>query len=81
MGTAWPDFHNRLIAEIRNELGAGLPDSYVARVDQRIEIATSGESRSSSFRPDVLVGRIGWRSTRPEAPKEDFKRPRLSPSS
>ena len=23
---AWPDFHNGLIAEIRNELGARLPD-------------------------------------------------------
>ena len=37
---AWPDFHNGLIAEIRNELGARLPDSYVACVDERIEIAS-----------------------------------------
>jgi hypothetical protein len=33
---AWPDFHNRLIAEICSELGARLPESYVARVDERI---------------------------------------------
>jgi hypothetical protein len=26
MQAAWPDFHNGLIAEIRNELGARLPD-------------------------------------------------------
>jgi hypothetical protein len=35
---ASPDFHNGLIAEIRNELGLRLPDSYVARVDERIEV-------------------------------------------
>ena len=56
--SAWPDFHNGLIAEIRNELGARLPDSYVARVDQRIEVATSESGPPSSFRPDVLVGRF-----------------------
>jgi hypothetical protein len=54
----WPDFHNGLIAEIRNELGARLPDSYVARVDERIEVAASEPGPPSSFRPDVLVGRF-----------------------
>lgn len=56
--TAWPDFHNRLIAEICNELGTSLPDSYVARVDERIEIASSPLEPPTSFRPDVLVGRF-----------------------
>jgi Protein of unknown function (DUF4058) len=55
----WPDFHNGLIAEIRNELGTMLPGSYVARVDERIEIATSGMDAPRSFRPDLLVGRFG----------------------
>ena len=55
---AWPDFHNGLIAEIRNELGARLPDSYVARVDERIEVATWALEPPRSFRPDVLVGRF-----------------------
>jgi hypothetical protein len=36
---AWPDFHNGLIAEIRNDLGARLPDSYVARVDDYTIVA------------------------------------------
>lgn len=40
---AWPDFHNRLIAEICNELGAILPDAYVARVDERIIMARDPE--------------------------------------
>ena len=58
---AWPDFHNRLIAEVRNELGARLPDSYVARVDERIEVATWALEPPRSFRPDVLVGRFEQR--------------------
>ena len=59
---AWPDFHNRLIAEICNELGARLPDSYVARVDERIEVATWAPEPSRSFRPDVLDGRFETRA-------------------
>jgi hypothetical protein len=55
---AWPDFHNGLIAEIRNELGARLPDSYIARVDERDEVATWALEPPRSFRPDVLVGRL-----------------------
>ena len=62
MQAAWPDFHNRLIAEICNELGARLTDSYVARVDERIEVATWALEPPRSFRPDVLVGRFEKRA-------------------
>ncbi len=62
MRAAWPDFHNGLIAEIRNELGARLPDSYIARVDERIEVATWALEPPRSFRPDVLVGRFEKRA-------------------
>ena len=62
---AWPDFHNRLIAEICNELGARLTDSYVARVDERIEVATWALEPPRSFRPDVLVGRFEKRAVSP----------------
>jgi hypothetical protein len=55
---SWPDFHNRLIAEMCNELGGSLPGSYVARVDERIEIASSTLEPPTTFRPDVLVGRF-----------------------
>jgi Protein of unknown function (DUF4058) len=61
----WPDFHGALIAEIRNELGARLPGSYIARVDERIEVATSGMEPPRSFRPDVLVGRFEGEATGP----------------
>jgi hypothetical protein len=66
----WPDFHNGLISEIRNELGARLPDSYIARVDERIEIVTPGSDPPSSFRPDVLVGRYAEASSSPAVVKE-----------
>lgn len=56
--SAWPDFHNRLIAEICNELGARLTDCYVARVDERIDVATWTLGPPRSYRPDVLVGRF-----------------------
>jgi hypothetical protein len=55
---AWPDFHNSLIGEIRNELGIRLPESYVARVEERIEIASTDSEPSRSFRPDIVVGRF-----------------------
>jgi len=61
--TAWPDFHNRLIAEICNDLGAKLPGDYIARVDERIEVATTAlDTPSSSYRPDVLVARVAARA-------------------
>jgi Protein of unknown function (DUF4058) len=63
--SSWPDFHNRLIGEISNDLGARLPDSYVARVDERIEVATSAFDPPGSFLPDVLVGRFPEGAARP----------------
>jgi hypothetical protein len=54
----WPDFHNALIAEIRNELGARLPASYVARVDERVEVVIPESESPSVYRPDVSVGRF-----------------------
>ncbi len=49
----WPDFHNRLIAEACNALGAQLPDNYVPRVDERIELA-SFNGPEEVYRPDKL---------------------------
>ena len=53
----WQDFHNRLNAELCNSLGAKLPDDYVARVDERIEVVGFDGPTGTSFRPDVLVAR------------------------
>jgi hypothetical protein len=64
---SWPDFHNSLIAEIRNELGLTLPDSYVARVDERIEVATPASDLTPVVRPDVLIGYRDREATSPGA--------------
>jgi len=75
----WPDFHNRLIAEICNELGKGLPDSYIASVDERIEVESPEPSKS--FRPDVLIGHfpgeVSGRSTSPSSARTATLEPKL----
>lgn len=53
----WQDFHNRLNAELCNALGARMPDDYVARVDERIEVVGFDGPEGKSFLPDVLVAR------------------------
>jgi Protein of unknown function (DUF4058) len=59
----WPDFHSGLIAEARNALGARLPDDYVARMGERIDVDSFGGSDGPSYRPDVLVARRDAGST------------------
>jgi hypothetical protein len=54
----WPDFHDSLITEIRNELGVRLPDSYLPRSNERIEVASPKIDPPRSYLPDVLVGRF-----------------------
>jgi hypothetical protein len=53
----WQDFHNRLITEMCNSLGVRLPEDYVARVDESIEVVGFGENGGTAYRPDVLVAR------------------------
>jgi hypothetical protein len=54
---SWPDFHSRLIAEASNALSVQLPDDYVPRVDERIELVNFDGPCETSYRPDVLVAR------------------------
>ena len=53
----WQDLHNRLITEMCNSLGVRLPEDYVARVDESIEVVGFGENGGTAYRPDVLVAR------------------------
>lgn len=74
----WPDFHNRLITEICNDLGARLPDAYVARVDERVEVVIPETESLTIYRPDVLVGRFGDVSgggPAPESSASDVTKP------
>jgi Protein of unknown function (DUF4058) len=63
----WQDFHNRLVAEMCNVLGVRLPEDYVARVDERIEVVGFDGPEPTSDKPDVLVAR-GERLSSPGRP-------------
>src|SRR4051794_18925469 len=54
----WPDFHDALATEIRNELNQTLPRPYYARLEVRPEIGIA-EQRGTRQRivPDVTVVR------------------------
>jgi hypothetical protein len=64
---SWPNFHNRMIAEIANDLGARLPEAYVSCIDERIEIVAPDAQPPIAFVPDVLVGRVERAASRPLA--------------
>jgi hypothetical protein len=51
----WRDFHHCLITGICNELGARLPDSYVARVNERTEVVTAESNPPSSYPTNALA--------------------------
>ena len=53
----WPDFHNRLIVAMAEELGPQLPDDYHIALQQRIEVAEPFDSQSglALMIPDLLV--------------------------
>jgi Protein of unknown function (DUF4058) len=69
----WKDFHNSLIGEIRTALGMRLPENYVARVDERIEVVGFDEEAGTAYKPDVLVA---WR----ERPEKAERTATLAPS-
>jgi hypothetical protein len=54
----WPDLHNALAAELRNELNQTLPNPYYARLEMRPELGIT-EDRGPTHRivPDVTVVR------------------------
>jgi hypothetical protein len=60
--SGWQDFRGGLIAEARNALGARLPDDYVARMGERIEVASFDDPNVIAYGPDVLVARGEKRS-------------------
>ena len=54
----WPDFHNAMAGEIRNELNPMLPGPYYARLEMREEVGIIEEGRTKSWIvPDITVVR------------------------
>jgi hypothetical protein len=54
----WPDLHNALAGEIRNELNQTLPSPYYARLEMRPELGiVDQEGERQRIVPDVMVVR------------------------
>ncbi|HEX5444236.1 MAG TPA: DUF4058 family protein, partial [Pirellulales bacterium] len=51
----WPDFHATFINYLRNSLNDRLPDSYDARIEERVVILDSFDRPSQLFETDVAV--------------------------
>ena len=53
----WPGFHNRLIANLADNLGTRVPDNYRVDIEERTEVVTSDGSNPEPTlrRPDVRV--------------------------
>ena len=51
----WPDFHARFIPALCDAINEQLPDSYVALIDERMNLVNLPEGEARLFRPDVSV--------------------------
>lgn len=53
----WGDFHLEFISCLRSAIRARLPESYDARIQERVTMIESFDNPRQSFEPDVIVGR------------------------
>lgn len=53
----WGDFHHEFISCLRGALALRLPDSYDARIEERVTLIESFDAPRKAFEPDVIVGR------------------------
>jgi Protein of unknown function (DUF4058) len=53
----WPDFHVRFITTLCDAISEQLPDSYVARIDERMNLVERPHEEVKQIRPDLAVVR------------------------
>jgi hypothetical protein len=53
----WPDFHASFVTYWRDALAARLPESYEARIDERINLVELPAKKIQRIGPDVVVSR------------------------
>jgi hypothetical protein len=51
----WPDFHARFIPALCDAISEQLPEPYVARIDERMNLVELPRGEVRQFRPDVAV--------------------------
>jgi hypothetical protein len=61
----WPDFHVGFLAELRNAIADQLPEPYVARIDERMNLVGVPDEDVRRVRPDVAVDRHVSRASEP----------------
>lgn len=55
----WPDFHVAFATYLRDTIAMQLPDPYVARIDERMNLVELEAEEVKQFRPDVAISRQG----------------------
>src|SRR5438445_11840316 len=63
----WPDFHAAFVLQWQDELNEMLPESYEARIDERINLVENSPQKRKSMQPDVFLSRRGPAATVPAA--------------
>lgn len=51
----WPDFHQRFITYLCDELASGLPDNYEVRIDERVNLVELPADSVKQIRPDLTI--------------------------
>ncbi|MEZ6061727.1 MAG: DUF4058 family protein [Planctomycetaceae bacterium] len=59
----WPDFHATFINYVRERLADQLPDSYDARLDERVNFVRVQDDSIQRIRPDVSISQSDARDT------------------
>src|ERR1700720_3005915 len=64
----WPDFHHCFLTYSCDQISLGLPDLYVARMEEYVHLVRTPREPSAPIRPDILVARKPGRSKRARRP-------------
>lgn len=63
----WGDFHDRFLTYLSDMLNDTLPDDYVARLNQRVQVVDRDEGRVVAMVPDVQISRDQGGRAAPQA--------------
>src|SRR5215203_2602337 len=55
--SVWEEFHHVFITECMYELSERLPDRYVAKIDERVQLISWSDEATRQYLPDVAVAR------------------------
>lgn len=59
----WPDFHSRFMNDWCDAIALGLPDDYIARLDERLTVVEVEEDRVRRSAPDIVISQAGMRTS------------------